>query len=119
MNLNASIIDQQVRALAAKLKDQFADRLNIKNDEPKLRSASFVLLCVKTVLDLTEDEAMDCMTEGGSDFGVDAVEVSDVADGEFTVTLFQGKYKQVLEGDANFPVSREHFGKLYDPGHKH
>jgi len=54
------------------------------------------------------------MTEGGSDFGVDAVEVSVVADGEFTVTLFQGKYKQVLEGDANFPVSREHFGKLYD-----
>jgi len=103
MNLNASIIDQQVRALAGKLKDQFADRLNIKTDEPKLRSASFVLLCVKTVLDLTEDEAMDCMTEGGSDFGVDAVEVSDVADGEFTVTLFQGKYKQDLEGDANFP----------------
>jgi len=34
MNLNASIIDQQVRALADKLKDQFADRLNIKNDEP-------------------------------------------------------------------------------------
>ncbi|MBI4023968.1 MAG: AIPR family protein [Verrucomicrobia bacterium] len=103
MNLNASIIDQQVRALADKLKDQFAERLNIQNDEVKLRSTAFVLLCVKTVLDLTEDEAMDCMTEGGSDFGVDAVEVSDVQDGEFTVTLFQGKYKQDLEGNANFP----------------
>jgi len=29
MNLNASIIDQQARAPADKLKDQFADRLNI------------------------------------------------------------------------------------------
>jgi len=103
MNLNVSIIDQQVRALADKLTDTFADRLNIKNDEIKLRSAAFVLLCVKTVLDLNEDEAMDCMTEGGSDFGVDAVEVSDVQEGEFTVTLFQGKYKQDLEGNANFP----------------
>jgi len=103
MNLNVSIIDQQARALAEKLKEQFDDRLNIKNDEPKLRSAAYVLLCVKTVLDLTEDEAMDCMTEGGSDFGVDAIEVSDVQDGEFTVTLFQGKYKLDLEGDANFP----------------
>lgn len=103
MNLNVSIIDQQVRALAEKLKDQFAERLNLRNDEVRLRSAAFVFVCVKTVLDLTEEEAMDCMTEGGSDFGVDAAEVSDVQDGEFTVTLFQGKYKQDLEGDANFP----------------
>jgi hypothetical protein len=45
MNLNVSIIDQQVRALADRQKDAFADQLNIGNDEIKLRSggANFFL----------------------------------------------------------------------------
>ena len=103
MNLNASIIDQQVRAIAEKQAAEFAARLNIKNDEDKARSTAYVFLSVKTVLDLPEDEVLDCLTEGGSDFGVDAIEVSDIQDGEFTVTLFQGKYKRDLSGEANFP----------------
>jgi hypothetical protein len=103
MNINASIIDQRVRNLASRLTDEFAHRLNIKNDETKVRSTAFVYLMVKTVLDLTEEEALDCLTEGGSDFGVDALEVSDVQDGEFTVTLFQAKYSQELSGERNFP----------------
>lgn len=103
MNINASIIDQQVRALAERQKDQIEEKANFKNDEAKLRSAAFVVLVVKTLLDLPEDEAIECLTEGGGDFGVDAIEVGEVQDGEFTVTLFQGKYKADLEGAANFP----------------
>jgi hypothetical protein len=102
MNINVSIIDQQVRALAETLAPRLADELSIKNDEHKARSAAFVLLTLKTLLDLSQDEAFDCLTEGGSDFGVDAIHLSDVVDGEFTATLVQSKYKQKLEGTSNF-----------------
>lgn len=102
-NINASIIDQRVRKLAQDLAPEFETRLNIKNDEVRSRSAAFVFLVVKTVLDLPDDEALDCLTEGGNDFGVDAIHVGDVQDGEFAVTLFQGKYKQDLEGNSAFP----------------
>jgi len=106
MNINVSIIDQRVAKLAGELAGEFDERLNIKNDETKARSTAFVFLMVKTLLDLTDEEALDAITEGGSDFGVDAMEVSDVEDAEFTVTLFQAKYDHTkLEGDKNFPES--------------
>ncbi len=58
---------------------------------------------MKTILDLDNSSAFDCLTEGGGDFGVDAIHLSEEYDGEFTVSLFQGKYKNNLEGNANFP----------------
>ena len=62
------------------------------------------MLCVKTMLGVGEEEALEYLTEGGGDFGVDAIHVTDVVEGEFTVTLFQGKYKHNnLEGTAAFP----------------
>jgi hypothetical protein len=68
------------------------------------RSVAFVVLCAKVMLELTEDEAVDILTEGGNDFGVDAIEVGDVSDGEFAVTLFQGKYHHAnLDGVKGFP----------------
>ena len=103
MSINTGIVDQRVRKLGEDLAAEFDSRLNIRNDEIKQRSTAFVFLVVKTVLDLPDEEALDCLTEGGNDFGVDAVHVGDVEDGEFVVTLFQGKYKQDLAGDANFP----------------
>ncbi|MEA2084649.1 MAG: AIPR family protein [Thermodesulfobacteriota bacterium] len=103
MSINVGIIDQRVRKLAEDLDTEFEERLNIKNDENKKRSTAFVFLSVKTVLDLPDEESLDCLTEGGNDFGIDALHVGDVEDGEFVVTLFQGKYKQKLKGDANFP----------------
>lgn len=103
MDINASIIDQRITKLATELAPDFETLLNIKNNEIKVRSTAFVYLVVKTLLDLSKEEALDSLTEGGSDFGVDAVEVSDVQDGEFTVTLFQAKYAQSLDGDKNFP----------------
>jgi hypothetical protein len=103
MSINTGIVDQRARKLGEELATEFDSRLNIRNDEIKQRSTAFVFLVVKTVLDLPDEEALDCLTEGGNDFGVDAVHVGDVEDGEFVVTLFQGKYKQDLSGDANFP----------------
>jgi hypothetical protein len=119
MNLNLGIIDQQVRALAERFEDQFAAELNI-TDENRRISAAFVLLVVKTFLDVSEDQAFEMLTEGGGDFGVDAIEVSPVLDGEFAVTLFQGKYKRDLEGTGAFPENGvtkaiQAVGTLFDP----
>ncbi len=105
MNINVGIVDQRARKLAEDLSSEFEKRLNIKRDEEKRRSAAFVFLSVKTALDLPDDEALDCLTEGGNDFGIDALHVGDVEEGEFLVTLFQGKYKRKLEADSNFPQS--------------
>ncbi len=105
MNINASIIDQRITKLSEQLAGDFAERFKIKNDPDKLKSALFVYLTAKTLLDLTHDEAMDAITEGGADFGIDAIELSDVQDGEFTATLFQGKYSRSLDANKNFPES--------------
>ena len=101
MNINVGIVDQRVRKLVEDLSSEFENRLNIRKDEDKRRSAAFVFLSVKTVLDLPDDEALDCLTEGGNDFGIDALHIGDVEEGEFPVTLFQGKYKRKLLGDSN------------------
>lgn len=55
------------------------------------------------MLDISTDEAFECLTEGTQDFGVDAIHISEEHDGEFTVSLFQGKYKRNCEGNGNFP----------------
>lgn len=109
MSINIGIIDQRVRKLAEDLAEEFELRLNIPAEghekvDTKRRSTAFVYLCVVTLLDLGDEEALDCMTEGGNDFGIDAIHISDVEDGEFTVTLFQGKYTHKMEkaGKSNF-----------------
>jgi hypothetical protein len=104
MDINVSIIDQRVAKLAEELADEFAERLSVRCDQTRARSTAFVYLVVKTLLDLSKEDALDALTEGGQDFGVDALEISDVQDGEFTVTLFQAKYDHTkLEGKRNFP----------------
>jgi hypothetical protein len=104
MNINASIIDQRLIAIQDEIKQRAASELRI-TIEDKLRSLAFVYLCVKTMLDLDEIEAFDCLTEGGGDFGVDAMHISEEIDGEFVVTLFQGKYHKSLEANSNFEES--------------
>ena len=102
MDINASIIDQRLASVVNDLRQKSAEELHIK-DEGKIKSLAFVYLCVKTILDLEEDDAFDCLTEGGGDFGVDAMHISEEYDGEFIVSLFQAKYKNKLAGDSNFP----------------
>ena len=101
MDINAAIIDQQLLTVVENIKQQAKDELGITGD--KLKPLAFVHLAVKTMLDLDDGEAFDCLTEGGGDFGVDAIHLSEERDGEFTVSLFQGKYKKSLEANAHFP----------------
>lgn len=101
MNINASIIDQRLAGVQDKIKERATEEFGI-NDGDRLRSLAFVYLCVETMLDLDADEAFDCLTDGGGDFGVDALHITEEMDGEFGVTLFQGKYKKNLEGNSNF-----------------
>jgi hypothetical protein len=103
MSINLGIVDARVRQLATELKDEFAERLKIQNDENKANSAAFTLLVVQSTLRLRKEEALECLTEGGNDFGIDALHIASVEDGEFMVTLFQGKYKPVTAGENAFP----------------
>lgn len=102
MSINIGIVDQQATKLATDLAPEYEARLNIKKDPTKQRSLSFVFLVVKWLLDLPEDDALDCLTEGGNDLGIDAVHVGDVEDNEFVVTLFQGKYTNNANGTNAF-----------------
>ena len=92
MNIEASIVDQRLSSIIGNIREPAAEQLRI-SDPTKLKSLAFVYLCVKTVLDLGDEETFDCLTEGGGDFGVDAIHISEEYDGEFTVSLFQAKYK--------------------------
>ena len=102
MNIFASIIDQRLESVIDSIRQQAAEELHI-SEASRLKSLAFVYLCVQTILDLDDSSAFDCLTEGGGDFGVDAMHISEEYDGEFTVSLFQGKYKNNLKGNANFP----------------
>jgi hypothetical protein len=102
MNINASIIDQRLQSVTDAIRERAAEELNI-NDAGKLKSLAFVYFCVQTILDLEDSNTFDCLTEGGGDFGVDAMHISEEYDGEFTVSLFQVKYVNNLEGKTNFP----------------
>lgn len=101
MNLNASIVDQRLGGVQDEVREWAATELNIDQPE-RLKPLAFVYLCVKTMLDLDAREAFDCLTDGGGDFGVDAMQVTEEVDGEFAVTLFQAKYKSKLDADSNF-----------------
>ncbi|MBF0163265.1 MAG: AIPR family protein [Magnetococcales bacterium] len=120
MDINAAIIDQRLQAIGDAIRNQARDELNL-NDENKLKSLAFVFLTVKTMLDLSDEETFDCLVDGGGDFGVDALHFSEERDGEITVCLFQGKYKQNLDGRAAFPETAiqtltRAVGHLFDPG---
>lgn len=106
MNIAATIVDQQVRGFAERHKDALSAQLNRTIPEEYARSVSFVAFCAKTTLGLSEEEAIELITDGGNDMGVDAIEVSALRDNEFVVTLFQGKYNHTnLDGTKAFPQS--------------
>lgn len=99
MDINASIVDQRINGI---IEDK--PELIPAGDENKKKSSAFVLLCMSTALELNLEEAVELLTEGGNDAGVDGIHISEVDDGEFVVTIFQGKYKvKKLDGISNFP----------------
>lgn len=120
MNFNASIVDQRTTKLMEDIREAARENFNI-TDDGRLKPLAFVYFCVKELLDLDQDSVLDCLTEGGGDFGVDALHVSEEVDGEFAVTLFQGKYKTNLEGTSNFPLGGvesliQAIRHIFDPG---
>ena len=99
MDVNASIVNQQLTGILEDHSDWLPG-----GDANQQRSAAFVLLCMTTCLDIPMEEAAELLTEGGNDAGVDGIHLGEVEDGEFLVTIFQGKYKvKSLDGSANFP----------------
>ncbi|MEA2755183.1 MAG: hypothetical protein QOJ54_1472 [Aliidongia sp.] len=121
MSINAQIIDQRVEGLITQIGDQLKQEIGIGNDADKIKSAAFVFLVAKTLLELTEDEVLDGMVEGGGDFGVDAVYFGPPEAGEFAVTLIQGKYKRTLAGDGGFQENAivkifDAIRTIFDPG---
>ena len=94
MNINVSIVDQRVNKIMEAISETVRETLNI-NDERRLKSLSFVYLCVQTILELSAEDTLECLTEGGGDFGIDAIHMSEEVDSEFEVTIFQGKYKNL------------------------
>ena len=100
MNVNASIIDHRVTGLIESHPEWFADSADLN----RRKSTAFVLLCMSSYLGIAPEESVELLTEGGNDGGVDGLQISDVEDDAFLVTLFQGKYKvKDLSGTANFP----------------
>ena len=100
---NAQLIDQLVSSICDVIRDRAKRELNIINDEERLKSLAFVHLCVRTIMDLPDDEAFDLLCEGGNDFGIDAIHWIRESDDQLTIVIFQGKYRRNFEGRAEFP----------------
>lgn len=121
MDINAGLVDQRVRTVA----EQHAEALSrgdakVANDAHQLRSRAFVALCVQVLLDIELEQAFELLTDGGHDAGVDALHIDGLADGEFGITIFQGKYKQRLDGQSAFPANEvlklvRMVGVIFDP----
>lgn len=107
MDINAGIVDQQVTAVLGRVREALLAQMGSQalNDEHKIRSACFAMLCLQHMLQLDEADALDALTDGGNDAGVDALHIGDVNDGEFITTVVQSKYSKSLEGKDGFPAN--------------
>jgi hypothetical protein len=107
MDLNAGLIDQRVNSTVGPIKSTLIERLGSQSakDAHKLKSAAFTLLCLQALLSVDEESALDCLTDGSQDVGVDALHIGDVVDGEFVVTLVQSKYSKSLDGNSGYPAN--------------
>jgi hypothetical protein len=120
MDINLSIIDQRIGKIAEDYQSFLEEQTGRKLDNERIRSVSFTLLCVKAILYIEFDEAIEYITDGGDDGGIDAMHVGDIQDGEFTVSLFQSKYRRKLDGESNFEENAiikiiSIIGSIFDP----
>lgn len=119
-SLAAQIIDQRISGIVERQADAFAAELGLGADEQRRRSAAFTFLVARTVFDLTDDEALGSVVDGGNDFGVDALLYGEPDDGAISIVLIQSKYRRNLDGAAAFPengIARmiDAIGALFDP----
>lgn len=100
MDINAGIVDQHLTGLVEKNPGWFAGM-----DADRSRSTAFVLLCMAHYLHVSLEDSQALLTDGGNDAGVDGLDMAEVENNEFLVTIFQGKYRRNLDGAANFPAN--------------
>ena len=100
-SINAGIIEMQLARILEKHPEWFSHY----RDEERKRSSCFVLMCMAYLLDISKEEAAELLTDGGNDAGVDGIHIGEVYEDEFSVTVFQGKYKKRLDGESTFPES--------------
>ena len=120
MSLAAQIIDQRVSGIVEEQSETFDNELRLRTDEGRRRSIAFLFLVAKAAFDLTDEQTIDGIVDGGNDFGIDALYFEPPADGELQITLIQGKYRRDLGGDSAFPendIARmiDAIGTLFDP----
>lgn len=101
MDINKHIVDQRIRKLVSENLDWFVN----ENGEERKLSKAFVLLSISSYLGIELSEALSLVTEGGDDYGVDAIFVGDTINFDFQVIIFQAKYKRNLENDSNYPAN--------------
>lgn len=120
MTLATQIVDQRVSGIVEQHGQTLRDEFAVGADEGRMRSLGFLFLVAKTLFNLSDDDTVEGIVDGGQDFGVDCLYFDSPADGEIAVTLIQGKYKQDLSGDAAFPENAiaqlvGAVGTLFDP----
>ena len=124
MSLAAQIIDQRLEGILAEQSDALNDELKLGRDKNRRRSVAFTYLVAQSLFDLTADETIDGIVDGGGDFGIDAVYFDLEDRGEIVIRLIQTKYKtKDLSGRAAFPESGianmiAAIGTLFDPSAK-
>ncbi|MBE8233416.1 MAG: AIPR family protein [Endozoicomonadaceae bacterium] len=77
--------------------------LNIVKNDDKQRSVALTVFAIKKNLGKTEEEAYECIVDGGQDQGIDGIDYDEIKDNELLITIFQSKYKQNLDGNSSFP----------------
>lgn len=104
MNIELSLIDQQVYGIAEKLNTKLD-----KNPEKQI-SKAFLYLVLKNILDTDgEDDILDCIYDSGNDYSIDGLYVSDVLNDSFSIKIIQTKYTRVLKKDGSYYDGRGQF----------
>ena len=112
MKISQSEYDRKMNDFNCTLVDQYCEGIINRNpeffgtyDHNKKQALAFVILSIKTYLGIDESEAIDYVTDGAQDYGIDGIYVGSEDNGELPITLFQCKYKSDLSGSANFPAN--------------
>ena len=103
MSFAAQIIDQQVAGIVAKKEEAFTNELRLGRDDGRKRSAAFLFLVAKTMFDLSDDDTLEGIVDGGEDYGIDALYFEPPHQGVVNISLIQGKYRKRLDRDWAFP----------------
>ncbi len=97
-DMDAQVIDLQISGLVETHPDWFEGL-----DEDRKRSRGFVLMAIARSQGISYEEALESLTDGPDDAGVDGVVIGEVTGGEFPVIIYQAKYKKSLNGSFAFP----------------